>query len=628
MVTKPLPPSNEELLQAEGWSIEKGRVFAYGQDFPITDPVNIHLKIYRTATDPNVKFAAMKRAFEILWPQDVLTYNYWLERMFKAHCGVGADKNHWKTVTFAGGGGLGKTQAASYIAALFFLSNPAKRAVIVASTTLDSLRSRIFGYVERTLKRAVIQYPYVKENSPPPKIHPAVKDYIHGIYAVSANKGDDEESIKNWIGRHPEDSLLLILDEATDLPPAIIKASANLEQGLKGTYQMIAIGNSNDIYDLHGALSTPEDGWENIDPKIHTQWRTTQPDGVCLYFNPYESPAIHETDPVKKAALSGFLVTEEKLIKAERELGTDSDQFWRFIMGFWRTRDNQATVVSEAFLKDYDCTQIAEFSGRYPLKICAGLDPAFSAGGDKCILRLAVLGHHVNGKMVLDFRKEAFVFDIKISATAGKSAELQIADQVIEICTRYGVPLGTLCIDASGQGRGLADVIHLRAGGGAPPTKIYSTNVGNRNVKSFDVVISSAHEMWFKGREFIGQQQIFGLDAMAYGQLYSRQVVTTAAGKRLLEKKDEYKKRMGAISSLFGRSPDEADAAMLCLQSAILHHGFHPGQHMEMVRYATEQDRAYHLTMQKVQEEVRRPSVVPVAGYTKGLNSIIKKSYI
>lgn len=257
--------------------------------------------------------------------------------------------------------------------------------------------------------------------------------------------------------------------------------------------------------------------------------------------------------------------------------------------------------------------------------MCAGLDPSFSAGGDKCILRLGVLGHHVNGKMVLDFRGTALIFEIKILVGTGKSAELQIADQVIEVCKRYNVPLQVLCVDASGQGRGLADVIALRAGGGAAPTKIYSTNIGSRNIKATDIVISSGHDMWTTGRNFIANQQIFGMDSMAYGQLSNRQVVTSHTGKKVLEKKEAYKKRMGAISNLFGRSPDEADAAMLCLQSAILHFGFHAGQKMEVVRFNNDQDRSYYQVMQKLKEENARKTTVnvPKANYSKGLNSLL-----
>lgn len=614
------PQSKRDACIAEGWEVEGENVWAYGESFPLTFPYAIHLKTYRTNPSEETRFQAMKAAFFTLWPAQKLTFNYWMERIFREHC------NHeTELFTLAGGGGIGKTQAAAYLACIFWMSLPKKRAVVVTSTTLVSLKKRIYGFILRALQECVVKVPTQILNSPPPSINPDPPDFIHGIFGVAAKEGTDEKAIKDIIGHHPKNAFLLILDEAPDMPVAIMNAIPNMKKALEDRFQAIAIGNSASTMDLHGALSTPKVGWENIDPAKDFRWETTYPNGICLYFNPYDSPAIHETDPVKKAALSKFLMTEKKLIDAERTEGKDSDNFWRMTMGFWKHRSTEKTIVSESFLKDYDPTRPAEFSGRHPLAICAGLDPAFSSGGDKCILRLGVLGHHVNGKMVIDFRGQHFIFVIRILANTGKSAEIQIADEVIRICKLYNVPLNTLCIDASGQGRGLADVIHLRSEGSLIPTKIFSTNLGNRAIQTPDMVISSAHEMWFKGREFISNLQVYGLDPLAYGQLHSR-LIHEKNGKKVLEKKDEYKKRMSAISSLLGRSPDEADAAMLCIQSAVLHHGFFPGQTREVIRYADEDSRKFDIAVRQYQEQLKQPKVFNlVPKYSKGIESLLKK---
>lgn len=492
------------------------------------------------------------------------------------------------------------TSAAAEIGAMFFLSDPQKNAVIVASTTLASLRSRIYGYVERCLRECAIKYPYETKESMPPSIHPMQRDFIHGIYAVAATKGDDEASIRNWIGRHPRGSLLLILDEATDLPIGIIPAMANLSKGLGGYFEAIAIGNSSDKTDLHGLLSTPKDGWESIDPRRDTSWETTQPDGICLYFNPYESPAIHEEDPEKKALLSKFLMNEETLVKAEQSEGTESETFWRFTMGFWKSASTDNAVMSELYLKEYNCRQLAEFSGLQDLKMVAGLDPAFTSGGDKCILRLAVLGHHAaTGKIVLDFRDTALLFEIRISALAGKSAEAQIADATLQILRKHNVSLRDLFIDANASGRGLADVITLTSGGIERPAKVFSNSkfagklLSKQNGEPHAYVIDS-YELWFSGRKFIGTQQIFGLDFLSSTQLHMRQSVTKG-GKRILESKGEFKKRLNAQRGIIRGSPDEADAAMLAIQAAVINYGFHENQRIELRRFPTPEDRAYYL---------------------------------
>lgn len=606
-----------------GFEVIKDSVYAYGDIYPLVDPLAIHLKAYRTHASHDTRYNAMKAAFDILWPKQIITYNYWMERMFREHC------NHETEVfTLAAGGGVGKTQAAAYIGSLFWLALPHKRAVVVTSTTIESLKSRIYGYILRALKEMSVPVPMHIKTSPPPSINPIPPDHIHGIFGIAAKQGSDEDTIKDIIGRHPKNALLLILDEAPHMPIAIMGAIPNLKKGLEDRFQAIAIGNPDSTTDLHGALSTPIVGWDNIDPSKDFRWETTQPGGICLYFNPYDSPAIHEPDPIKKAALSKFLMTSESLIEAERTEGVDSEAFWRFTMGFWRNRSTDKTIVSEAFLKDYNPQNTAEFSGLRDLHIVAGLDPAFSTGGDKCILRLAVLGHHVTGSIVLDYRGTSLLFHIKISAGTGKSAEIQIADQVIDILRHYNVPLNTLCVDASGQGRGLADVIQLRADSPFAPTKIYSTNAGNKKGSSLDIIISSAHDMWFAGREFIAHNQLFGLDDLAYSQLHTRLIIEKN-GRKVLEQKNDYKRRMNSVSSLLGRSPDEADAAMLALQSAIIHYGFHPGQRYETNVIHDQRMRDFYDTLNKykAQQQPAKPTHVKPSYNGKLLDVMQRKLF-
>lgn len=608
----------------EGFEPDGNYVWAYNRRFPIADPLSIHLNVYRTDESHDTRYNAMYNAFRILWPAKVPTYNYWMERIFREHC-----DNDTEIFTVSSGGGCGKSYTAAYLASIFFLANPLKRTVIVTSTTVESLKSRIYGYIQAALTDIKhIHIPLLFKTSPPPSIaYPNSEgkaDGRHGIFGIAAKQGSDDKAIQDIIGRHPDDGILVILDEAPDMPVGITTSLPNLKKGLRGKFQAIALGNARDVNDLHGALSTPEVGWDNLDPHKTFRWRTTQPHGICLYLNPYDSPAIHETDPKKKKLLSEFLITEDKLIEAERAEGKDSDAFWRFTMGFWRSRLVSKTLVTEAFLKDYDPQRRAEFSGKYPLVMCAGLDPAFSTGGDKCMLRLAVLGHTTSGLVALDFRDTSLMFPIPILANAGKSAELQIADRVLEVLRAYGIPIHHLCVDASGQGRGLADVILLRSGSPQPPIKIYSARHGAKHKDVFDIRVMNSYELWFAGRDFISNRQIFGLDALTYNQLHTRQVIEKN-GKRFLESKSEYKKRMTLISDLLGRSPDEADAAMLCIQSAIINHGFHVGQRRSM-EGQSEIAQAIHNYQQQMKAAVQVE--LPKVAYSGKLHTLMGKRYI
>lgn len=431
-----------------------------------------------------------------------------------------------------------------------------------------------------------------------------IRDTIHGMFAVAAKQGEDAAAIKDWIGKHPEEALMLILDECTDIPVSVLGSFANLDSVTK-PFQVIGIGNSLSKNDVHGALSTPLAGWNTIDPKKDIQWPTTQRNGICLYFSAYESPALFEKDPERKKKLGIFLPSEERLRVKEKELGKDSDAFYRFVLGFWKDGSGEDIVVSKQFLDQFGVERTSEWMGVHPLHIVGGLDPAFSTGGDQCILRLAILGVDVDGKIVLDFRGEELIFVIPILRSKDESADIQIARHVIKILEKYSCPLHHVAIDATGQGRALGSVIYLEAKALKQPIKIYSSRHGIHQQKAFDVISMDAYMLWTAFRDFMQQEQIKGLDATTVTQLTSRRV-NLKNGKMMMESKDEYKKRMGAILPSLAHSPDRADAAALALQSAVLNFGFHPGQRKAMPKMETAQgEKMWAWNQERMMNEIQ-----------------------
>lgn len=607
------------LILQEGWEISrkegKDIVIVNGTEYPFTHPFAIYSKIYREEENPEIKYQALKRMHDLMWPDYAKTWNIWDERRFRTHC------EGYNYITYAGGASTGKSNCAARLALLFWLADPSHRTVIVASTTLESLNSRIFGYCIRLLSEAKVPVVYTYRQGMPPKILFDVKDKIHGVYALAAKRGDDDKAIRDIIGRHPERGMLVVLDEATDMPVSLLKALPNLESG-SIFFQVMAIGNSLSKFDLHGALSTPKDGWKAIDPMKVNKWDTTQRNGVCLFFSCYESPAIHEADPQKREILSRFFITQEQIESKAKLYGATSDSFWRFVLGYWRDDGTDDVVLSRVFLDEFNVRRVAEWAGIHPLQIVGGLDVAFSTGGDQVILRLAILGQDTTGKILLDFRKEEYLFRIRITANANKSAELQIADAVIDILKRFNCSLGNIAIDATGQGRAVGEVIRLRAGVIESPIKIYSTKIGSVAQRSFDVVVKTSLELWTDIRDFIQTDQIRGLDDTTIAQLTSRLIeVQPGSGKRVLESKASFKSRMGSISPSLAHSPDEADSAALALQAAKIKFGFVPGQARtieKMQSFEIEKWHA-HLLENKIEETHTKDSP-PIADFSSDLH--------
>lgn len=584
-----------KLCEKELWDIDNSdpehiKVIVDSTSFDLGHPYQIYLRIYRDYIDPIQKLAAMRQINKWLWPESEKTWNYWQERMFLAHC-----ERH-KEIVFAGGSGIGKSATAAKLALIFWLSRPRDNAVIVASTTMDSLENRIWGYVAMYANSVALPLALRILSSKPPKVlHPKAKDKIHGIFAIPIARGEENKVLATLIGRHPNKNLMMILDEATDMNPVILNSTINLESGVD-SFQVIAIGNSASKFDLHGAMATPMLGFKSIDPRKDYTW-TTKRGGICLYFDPFDSPAIHEKDPVKRILLSKFLITTDKLNDRTTKYGFGTDQYNRFVLGFWGAAAVDELLFSPEFIEEHLVQSPVEWSGMQQMKLVASFDPAFSVGTRQCVLRIGMIGQSASGLMVLDFRGTEMLHYINIRVDVLASSEQQMADQILALLTKYGIPLDHLVLDATGTGRAVGTLLVVtkklelsRNGMLAPnqvisePIKIISTRknlveVILKKKKTLDpsTTVVSPIELWLLARDYIENNQIRGIDPVALQQLTNRKIVSVNR-QISLETKTDYKTRMGAINPSLAKSPDEVDTLMLAVYAAKKLYAWTPGQ--------------------------------------------------
>src|SRR5262249_18342792 len=158
---------------------------------------------------------------------------------------------------------------------------------------------------------------------------------------------------------------------------AAMKAVPNWEKSVE-FFQLWLAGNSCDKSDLHGACATPRQGWDKIDWRRDEMWPTVYSKGLCLYFNPYKSPAITEKNEEKRAKLAKFLIDNDGIAKGVDDYGTESPSFYRFVLGFWPPDNIAATIATKRFLTEQAVQSISEWSGLAAMHVVAGLDPAFA----------------------------------------------------------------------------------------------------------------------------------------------------------------------------------------------------------------------------------------------------------
>lgn len=539
-------------------------VLVYDSEFEVQHPFNIHRKLVQMYHHPEIKYHHLKRLHDILFPSRVRTWNYWEDRVLRALA------HGFRTIVLAGGANLGKSDLCGRIGLIFYLVAPDKRNGIISSTTLESLEGRVWGYVLKFLNSLGFPVP-VHTTKQPMQFRCNPLDSINCLKAIAIPTDADEDSVKNWIGRHSEGGTIMIIDESPDTSTAVINARPNLDAGYDPEYKPIVwfyIGNSKSRYDLHGAMATSPEGNETITPQ-HAYWTVKSHDGICLYFNPYESPAILEPDPDYRESLKHLPTSTSIAAIAVEAGGVETDQFWRMAMGFWKEGTEKDTLVSTQLINEAKVTDPVMFSGMINMYKYAGLDPSFSAGGDNCVLRIVQKGHLTNGQVIADFKGEEFLYYIKLSVNSQESIPIQIANQVLEILRIHNIPLNRLAIDVTGQGRALADVIKLKSGTNIDPIKVMSVGrVVGAAKRNNDVEAVPAYSLWYTLQNFLHTKQVRRLDAKAIKQFITRKVIINK-GVPTLEPKPEYKTRMMAVDRTMGRSPDEADAAALALHAMI-----------------------------------------------------------
>lgn len=553
---RPAPQSHPIIQTSDG-----PRIYAYENYWPVMDDIQLELTCYRIDHRPENgglgKFKHMMKAHNIIWPHLVPSLHEWTFLRFKELC-----KGH-QVVTLAGGAGTAKSADVARYALLWWWAYAEKRTVLVCSTTISALTKRIWSYIAEGAHKAHGNLPRDISISPPPKLLWSKKDPKHGVHGAALKDGNAEKTLADIIGIHPEEGLLLVVDEATDVTPGITDVITNLDSG-GVNFQMVLIGNSKSRLDPHGKLSKPKLGWNSIDPDKDEVWETEN--GICIYSDCYKSPAVLRPNykPIQ------FLITRDKIAKEEKRLGLNDPKFWRFVRGFWPSEDLTKTVLSLAMIEQFNAQGKAHWAGMWKHKL-AGLDPAFTASGDECILRYADMGVFENGLIGLDFGGEGNITSLQLDSTSNRPISYQIVEETKKECIGRGVEPQYFGADTWGIGIGAGDIFeeiwsrdfHRIMGVGAPSDAFVDSDAGE---KAHEVYADRTTELWFALRTLVLAGQVRGLDDQTVEELCSREY-SWKGRKMVLESKKDYKKRMGMEDGPTG-SPDRADAAVIIVEVA------------------------------------------------------------
>jgi hypothetical protein len=198
--------------------------------------------------------------------------------------------------------------------------------------------------------------------------------------------------------------------------------------------------------------------------------------------------------------------------------------------------------------------------------VVAGIDPAFTNGGDRTIMYTAEVGYARNGQYVCKLGEAIHLNDDATNKAVPRT--YQIVHQIIDHCKRRNISANNVALDSTGAGAPFCDVLagewessfmRVTFGGKASDKRVSM----NSQLTGEELYTNRVSELWFVGKELMRTRQIYGISSDLAKEMCARNydMVKTGSLKVKIESKLEFKSR-------FGRSPDLADAAFLALDCA------------------------------------------------------------
>lgn len=532
----------------------------YGLSWPDgTSEATVELGAYRAAMDgfPTGREAweHMYAAAGLLFPESVYKPHYWIARRMQCWC-------RSRFQTWIGPASCAKSTDAAMCVLLHWLSSPFDTTCVVCSTTVDMLEKRIFGELLR-FYQSIPGAPGAYKKSETAVVL-GDENSKNGIFGLAVLKGTEREALGNIIGLHNR-HVVLVVDEMQATREAIVRASSNL--GASGEFKFLGMGNPDSRLDPLGMYSEPKVGW--TDPSIHPDmtdgWDTKW--GRCEFFDGYLSPAV--TDPAGEKKYP-FLLSRRSIDEMGGQYGYDHPLFWSQRRGFFPPEGIGDGLFSGAFFNRF--ATMSELDGawvRAPAAFAA-LDPAFSAGGDRCAYRSCLVGEVVlpeDAKVGRPAGKtEMRVLlgpprVVKLAAGSGQPITNQIVGAGKELLEGERIPAARFGLDVTGTQGPLADAFDRelrsqvkRISFGGKPSDL---PVSDANPQPASKVLGNrVTELWHNIHTVCSTGLVRGMDADTVDELCKRRFATLRP--LTLETKKDMKKRLG-------KSPDFADVTAILL---------------------------------------------------------------
>jgi len=528
---------------------------------PITNTITALLWGFANHPSNKAKEFYFWRVADLLWNRDDLPEHMFLKHPWAEQIIRECIENKYLAV--GGAASSGKSHTLAGYGIITWLAKPRDTLVLMTSTTLREARKRIWGSVISLLsvidgapiniRDSIGSANYIDENG-------QTFDRA-GLSLIAAEKSRTREAIGKFIGLKQK-HVLLIGDELGELSEAIQQAAlANLSKNPR--FEFKGLSNPASRFDSFGIWSTPKGGWESITPEVDDEW-VTKWGGKYIRLDGERSPNVAAGYTVYP-----FLPTTEKIAEDKALLGETSRAYMRMVRAVFFDSDEAEGIYGESEILKASAMKRTEFVG--PTTLLAGVDPAFTNGGDRTILYTMRVGQFTDGQYGAQFEDYYHLNDDATNKAVPRT--YQIVHQIRDMCNKLGIKPENVAVDSTGAGSPFCDVLagewsdqflRVQFGGKASDRRVSM----NSRLTGEELYTNRVSELWFVGKEFLRTQQLRGIsDTLAKEMCVRRYEMVKSGTLRVkVETKAELKQRMG-------QSPDIADAAFITLDLARQRHG-------------------------------------------------------
>lgn len=543
----------------------------YGYDWPaeMPDPL-IGMTIgkkWRQYRDVGVEFrdpwVPLLDAAKALIPEQYFKVPPWTEEHF--HDWVMAERG---CITW-GCASCGKSFDYGLLMLLDWLTDPFDTVIRLGSTDKQSLKSRSWNTVvtmfmalrQNKLGLAVpgkfSKSGYAILNDDTDESPESVGEKA-GIVGVAVNDSEDSGKLQ---GAHAK-YVRLVIDELATIThhDNIKKAMQNLRVGALD-FRFFALANPASWEDESCQYCIPPGGVAsvNVDTGLWTSTRgflVRHHDGL---------KCITVTDPEKVSEFP-FLITQAVIDQnlADCDGNEDAPMYWQMVRGFPVSGLSTAPVVLESkTAAQQRVTDRVEDRTGAVYGTAAGIDPAWTEGGDGAVRVRCLIRADMFGRPYLDFTDG--LMRLPILASDPRPPVQQMMDTVIDEMRKPGeATFHNTAVDASAN-QGLADDLIIYAGADCLAVN-NAERASDVPMRAKDprpakqVVYDRGTEAWCVLADFCKAGMVRGLPLEALRALTTRRFAMKAGGSVAsplrLEPKKEFRIR-------FRKSPDEADACAL-----------------------------------------------------------------